>query len=292
MAGLYSDAPGPRFAYDRDGSTATVVNFSLGSVAYELSGADRVALNDETTSVLQNTGVSKDHTIALAVIFPELRDMLGYFVAQFDSGTGALEKSVDTTNGLDGSWVEISSAWVDNGPFDKEEARDAFTAITDAGVKALRFVGLPTGSQHRWQGLHLYGTIPAAQSPDRLRLWDPSADEPLDDNATDGPYFDWGDTPRSSSADNTFRVKNNSSTLTANSVTVAIESLTAAPTDSLESQHTFSTPSNPTFTATKALGNLSPGALSEVITVRRNLTATADLGLWWARITAEAASWA
>ena len=111
----------------------------------------------------------------------------------------------------------------------------------------------------------------------------------LDDNTfEDGTHIDWGDTVRGTSADRTFRVKNNSATLTANSIQLSTTVLTNT-TPSLVNQFEYS--DGGAFAQTLDIGNLAPGAISPLITVRRNTDISATLSVWTARIDIEPTSW-
>ena len=130
--------------------------------------------------------------------------------------------------------------------------------------------------------VHLYGTLAAGESPDRLRIWHPTLDEEVT-----GPYFDWGDRKRSSVTTRDFRIKNNSPSLTAADVEVSIEALTNSNPTLLSPTHQFAKASNPgVFSATQTIDELVPGEVSEVLTVRYSVPTDAVLSLWAARILA------
>jgi hypothetical protein len=137
-----------------------------------------------------------------------------------------------------------------------------------------------------FRNVHLYGEPAPGENPNRLALWHPT----LDQRVTPA-YFDWGNVPRSSSADRLFRVKNVSSTLTASSVRVAMEALTDT-TPSVPGQHSISSDGT-TFLAQVNIGSLSPGAISGPLTLRRVIPSNAVLSLWSFRVFAESTTgWA
>lgn len=298
MAGFYPDVPAPRLAYDRDGTVGFVIDLSTNSVS-QMSAGNLVTLNDESSgSILLINAGNSTMDYAYGLIFPELRNIIG--VRNFHSGFGqtgggSLQYTTNSSNGVDGTWTSIGATGysdVTTG-FSSTVLRTGITAISMLGVKGFRIrrnVG-PNFGANSWYALtlHLYGSISAGQTPDRLRMWHPALDEPLDDNTSaDGAYLDWGDVVRSTTQDRTFRVKNNSSTLTANSINIAASALTdAAPT--LITQYTFS--DGGAFGASVTVTSLSPGAISGVITVRRTTPSNAALSLWTLRITADPGSW-
>lgn len=279
MAGTYPDVPGHRMAYDRDGSAGAIVETSGGVTS--LSGGDMVTINDEASGYVAMSPSTK----SLAIIFPELRDVVGY-AAVYESTDGSAPStvytSVDTTNGYDGTWVN-------RGTFVNTTigaGLRTIQSVTWSGIKAVRFHGAGGnfGGSNRFLAIHVFGTPASGQNPNRLRLWHPTLDQEIT-----GAYFDWGDVPRSTALTKQFRVKNNSSTLTANSVALTREALTdTSPTN--VSAHEFST-DGVNYAGTVNIGNLAPGAISSVLTMRRTTPSTAVLSLWWARIVASASSW-
>lgn len=290
MAGNYPDVPGNRWAYDRDGTKVVVLDPLQASVVYEMTTADMERLNSEDPSEIGYLSSSFNTAVLVAVIFPELRDIVGYYAnyyADWSTGTpggvAALRTSVDTTNGIDGTWVTEDPAWTDGVP--SQVGMRTIESISLTGKKAILFAtgGGSGAGRNGIRKIHLFGTVPLTESPDRLVLWHPTLDQPV------GPaYFDWGNVPRGSTADRTFRVKNNSASLQANDITVTMEALTdTSPT--VVGQHTFSE-DGLSFGAILNIGNLAPGAISNVLTVRRITPSNATLSLWWTRIVAEAAS--
>jgi hypothetical protein len=132
--------------------------------------------------------------------------------------------------------------------------------------------------------VHIYGNPSSGQNPNRLAIWHPTSDAHIS-----GAYYDWGDTPRSSSADRTCRVKNMSATLKAEAITVAFDILTDT-TPSVPAQFLVSE-DGLTFTATADIGDLPAGGISPILTVRRNTPTNAALSVWEPRIIAQASDW-
>ena len=163
--------------------------------------------------------------------------------------------------------------------------------INISGVKALKINASRGGGSGAAALLnfHIYGGIALGQNDDRLRMWHPTLDQPLDTNdSTSGSHLDWGDVVRGTSADKTFRIKNQSSTLTANSIAISTEVLTNTSPD-IASQITYS--SGGAFSTSINIGNLAARGISPLITVRKITLSNATLSLWWLRTLAEATSW-
>lgn len=284
MAGNYPDAPSWRMAYDRDGTQGYTIN-SANSIV-QLTGAELANLNNEGDDYVAVAGTST--TATLLFVFPELRDLDGYFIRNNPSAFGApaltVQTSVDTTNGIDGTWTTIGTPAGINATV-KTAYRTGITSSTALAIRAVRFVG-STGAVSNFQpnAVHLYGEPAPGENPNRLALWHPT----LDQRVTPA-FFDWGNVPRNSSADRTFRVKNLSAVQTANSVRVAMEALTDT-TPSVPGQHSISSDGS-SFLAQVNIGALSPGAISGVLTLRRVIPSNAALSLWSFRIFAESTTW-
>lgn len=288
MAGFYPDVPAPRMAYDRDGTVG--FKYVAGAVTpTQLTGGEMAQINNET----ENTWWAQD-TVPdwyYGLIFPQLRDITGYFnCAYFNTGTNpiVMYTSADTTNGIDGTWTNRGNLSQQSG---LANYRTAISAVSWLGIKGIRLhFDFQGGSGVRTiKKLHLFGSLTAGETPDRLRLWHPTLDEPLDDaNSSDGAYLDWGDVVRGTNQDRSFRIKNNSATLTANSIDLSPQVLSdTAPT--VVSQHTLS--DGGAFAGSINIGNLAPGNISSVITLRRTIASNAALSLWTGRININPGSW-
>lgn len=282
MAGNYPDAPSWRMAYDRDGTQVFSINSS--NTITQLTSGTINTLNDDSDSQFQ--AASTNSNVSLVFIFPELRDLDG-FLNMGSGGPNSMTISVsaDTTNGLDGVWTTISTAGIIGGAV-KPAYRTSIVSTTALAIKAVKVRGT-TNASGQWHvsAIHLYGEPVPGANPNRLELWHPTLDEKLTP-----AFFDWGDVPRSSSADRTFRVKNLSGSMTAGATRVAMESLTDT-TPSVVAQHTLSHGGG-SFLAQVNIGDLAPGAISGPVTLRRITPSNAVLSLWSFRVFAESTAWA
>jgi hypothetical protein len=277
MAGNYVDYPSYRMPYDRDGTQ--VYKITSSNVITAVSAANILIMNNENSDSYAPGGYSNLDKIAF--IFPELRDLDGYFI--IGPSTIQAATSADTTNGVDGTWTNLGASTSPTVGVIPGFRTSINTSAAAAGIKAIRFAF--TGYEDI-NGLHLFGKITAGQNPNRLILWHPTLDQ-----RAGAAYFDWGDVRRSAAAtDRTFRVKNNSSTLTANGVSVSFDVLSDASPTLLAGQHSLSLDGT-TFTNTVTIGALAPGAISGTVTVRRTMSATAALSLWALRVVSSATSW-
>ena len=287
MAGSYVDVPGPRLAYDRDGSSGFYIN--TNGVISSMTTTDLQNINNENGAATDtNTGAV--HNSYHGIIFSEKHDLVGLYYAGEIANGGVqraclFQTSPDTTNGQDGTWTNLTT--ITRRSVVMPEPRTQITAVSASGVRGIR--GRASVWEHAndgyfyWRAVHVYGTPSTGQAPNRLRFYHPTTASEVP-----GAYFDWGDTPRNAVVTKTFRV-HNPSTLTAQDVTLTTEALTDT-TPTTTSQHEFSIGGGAYATALN-IGNLAPGATSAVVTVRRSVPSNATLGLWWARIVASAAAY-
>lgn len=293
MAGTYADVPGQRMAWDRDGTAG----FNLqGGVVGSLSASENQGLNDENDATMQYKGQgggtqgNNRNDGYLGVVFPEARDIQGYFIAASVNGDGGnsalgLETSTDTTNGLDGTWTNRSSSCTYSGatsPYYRSNIISTGFGLPWSAIKGVRIYYPATTAAREWYiyTFHLFGS-PTTTPTNDLALWHPTSNAEVT-----GAYFDWGDTPRGTTATRTFRVKNRHATLTATGISVSFEALTPG-SPSIVAAHDLST-DNATFGATISPADLAAGAISPVLYIRRTLPAGAQLGVWAGRIVAVA----
>lgn len=273
MAGSYPDAPSRRMAWDADGSVGIARNAAFQST--ELTGSETAELNDEdnTASTYAVAGGGSPHYVI--VIFPELREIDGVFAAAV-AGIGAFEASDDTTNGIDGTWDTVTA----NMP-DEETVftryRVGIVSAAETARRGLRVVG----NQALLQALHIYGTISPGETPDRL-LW-------LDE-ATGLEFTaprDYGDRPRGSSLDYELRLRNNSATLTANTIQYTAEDLFLGSA----AWYTWTLPAGSTFQSVRSIASLAPATTTGLIVLRQIIPGTTVPQHYAARARAAVSSW-
>lgn len=285
MAGFYADYPNNRIAYHLDGTQ--VYLSSNGGTPVAASGATITALNDEANTRCLDQ--ERDQVHRLYFLFPEKRDITAYFYHLAVGGDPIdnfyVRTSVDTTNGIDGTWVTTGATGrTVGGPNDSY--RTGITAMSSgSGIVGIEFfVDADFSDAPHLGTIHLFGKTTAGENPNRLELWHPTLDQRLGAAA-----LDWGNAKRSTTDTRTFRVKNHSATLTANSIVVSLA-------DSTDSSPSFTDAHDLSFggggyAATQNIGNLAPGAISGVVTVRRTFSSTQPLSVWAAIVQAAAGSW-
>lgn len=273
MAGNYPDVPSWRMAYDRDGTQMFYTNATNGTLT-QASNAQLQALNNEAPA----SGINlSGGNWMLAFIFPELRDLDGYYFSlnnPYGINAFSAQVSVNTTNGYDGTWTTYG------GPYDtapsKQKMRTAIQSATTLGIRAVRFFLTPATTGAYQSTIHLFGEPAPGENLKRLEVWHPTLNERVPP-----AYFDWGNVARGSTEDRQFRIKNMHGSLTARSIRVAMEALTDT-TPSVPGQFTLS--QGGTFAAQQNIGDLAPGATSDLLTIRRITPTNATLSLWWHRI--------
>lgn len=291
MAGNYPDVPAPRIAYDRDGTVG--LWFIDNVLQQELTALELANLNDESSGNVFSDGRSGTQIHYVVFLFTHMRDIAGVFFGAYESGgspnTITLERSSNSTTGVDGAWVSAGS----QGMSSSGTAIDMRAGITGYNLTGVRAIRIRFAANHNdfiaVRNVHIFGATSTGALSDRLQMWHPTLNEPLDDlTSSDGSYLDWGDVARGTSQDRTFRIKNSSGSLTANSVSLTVEVPTET-TPSVATQHTLS--NGGAFSSSVNLGNLSPNQISSVITLRKITVTNATLSLWTGRINVEAGSW-
>ena len=272
----YPPAFGRRMAWDVDGTVALWVPDN--GVAVDLSPTEMVEINSEDGNY--SSVMSPSATLGYLVhIFPELRDIDGYFAVARDT-FASLEGSVDTTNGVDGTWINITSSLTDQLLTVRPNYRSAVNSVSATAVKGIRArKGGGGGQSNRLWAIHIYGKISSGQTPDRLLFLDPDAAD-----AVFTRVLDFGDVPRGQTQSRNFKLRNNSGSLTVNTISITAEDIYLNAGD----WYTFSE-DNINFFATLAIGNLGPGA-DKLIYMRQVVPGAETLGLQTGRIRVSHAS--
>jgi len=268
-------------AYDTDGSivTLTADNEPTGL----MSAANVTNLSNESGGNINTAPINDNQLGWIGFLFPELREFDGMFVAREtggDGGYGAVESSVDTTNTIDGTWIEQTANIVDGTIVTPAYRTVVSFAVSSVRAVRLRKSSITGGDDEFIQCVHLYGEISAAQTPDRL-VWIDN-----DDDLEFSLPQDYGDVPRGSASLHTVYLHNNSASLAANSVQVTAEALVGAS----GGWYTFDDGTG--FSATKALASsISNGANSPNIIIKRVIPDDEVTGLHAARAFVSVGSW-
>ncbi len=266
-------------AWDDDGTVGLWKRDNFA--ATDLNDSQRAALNDESGN---NIAITTNGALGyVEQIFPELREFDGYFIVRTSGGDGGfstLDSSADTTNGIDGTWTQ-RTADVADGTSTDPEYRTSITSHAIPGVKGLRVYKNATGGgqDHQMQTIHIYGVISAGETPDRILFLDT---EDSDQEFT--KVLNFGDKARGQTTTRTFKIKNNSSTKTINTIQITAEDLYLNAGD----WYTFGD-DGVAYQATHAVGNLGPGS-TELVYLKQVIPGGETLGLQAGRIKVSHAS--
>lgn len=312
MAGLYADVPDRRMPYDRDGSTGFKLHTNNGALS-AMTTAELAEMNDEddgATTISFEAGGNGNFYWA-GIIFPELRDLTGFWLwgsargwydgTVHNSTTLYIDTSTDTTNGSDGTWTrqvsggygyvvadvacqftEDSTTQLPIRPTYRTDWRTGLTTpdygLPYNGIKAVRFYGGPwDAGPFAISCLHLYG-----DTTEVCRITHPTSDVEVG-----AAWFDFGEVAQGETYVQTFRVKNTDATRTATSIAIGTDVATDASTP-IGGQLEYS--DGGAYATSINIGNLGPGVISGVITLRFTVASAADLGVWAARVVANPAS--
>jgi hypothetical protein len=281
MAGTYPDIPSPRIAYDRDGTLVYTQSSDINAPTLQ-NQATMNAMNDEANS---GTFSLVGPAGSFSFVFPQNYTITHIYLSASRSPWLNVQKSSDTTNLVDGTWTQIAASIAADSSTTGYRNSIVAIATPPTDVKALRIHSTnSSGFSATLNTCQLYG-YPTATS-DRLEFWHPTLDQSL--NLTPA-YLDWGDIARSSSNSRDVRIKNISSGLTANTITAGVEALQDG-SPAVVGMYTFSYAGG-AFGATASIPSLAPGAISGLLTVKLDLTATAPVSIWSQRLYANATTW-
>lgn len=284
---FYTPAPAHRMLWDVDGTRMRKYGPSAWS---EYGFVEIEALNDEdgATTVTDTVATATSYV----VYFPEKRDLAAIFLSLSLATPGnevyvEVQTSTNTTNGVNGTWVTrvasspVSASQWGTSPTNYRSPKK----VAAFGIRAVRLVMSAAVPASGWilNSLHLYGVPSAGANPDRLEVWHPTLDERVSPT-----YFDWGKSPRGSSADRTFRVKNLSPSRRASAIMVYCDALTDT-YPSVAYQHYVAMGS--VFANSLTIASLEPGRISPVITLRRITPSDATMGVWSPRLRVVNGGW-
>lgn len=285
MAGFYADVPGNRFAIDQDGTYIALKHNGTGVITDISSNAN--IFNDEDNDYYE-FGSYAEASTDLIIHFPEARNLNGYFL-NFDRNNpnaGQSYYSTDTTDGQDGTWTSMANPFVYYyGSNILPNYRTQIQPLNLSGVKGLRFNFIPHNSGYnqylitRLYAIHVYGQIQPGANDNRLAFWDQALGQ-----EAGGAMFDFGDVSQGGTQTKTFRLKNLSSTQTANNISLTSVDVSTGMQISFSSDGT-------NFSSTLNIGNLSPGTVSSALYCRTTVPINEPIRVEAAHMSATAATW-
>ena len=286
-----------RVPYDSDGTTVgyrsdegngmnMATFFGLG-VQYWMSGTNLTAFNGEGAGFFIGKVYVHYPTYGAWFFFPELRNITKVAVCYPTSWGGMatpsefkIQGSADSTNGVDGTWVDATFTRPTTNLFDMDAWRDnVFNVTFPYPIKVLRH-GARVGAWSETCGckaIHLYGRKATGETLDDLLFCDATTGDEL------LAVKDFGDTPEASDYDYSFKVKNASVDKVANTITIQsndpslLLSWTQDPAD---------------FTDILNVASIAAGSMTPTIYVKLTIgLPMQNLGPKASRIRASAVSW-
>lgn len=296
MAGTYTDVPSRRFAYDDDGTVAfwcTGVGADAGSFDSEVTAGELATLNNQDTDAV---GLSNSSAYGIWFLFPELREVDGVFVAA-NTGTGfgpdvgmIATADATATNPFGPAWTQSVAAGSTPNitAIPRDNYRTQIVSMAETSERGLAAIRGDTGSSRRFLQLHIYGTISPGETPDRILFIDEATGLEFT-----GP-IDYGDIPRGGSEDYELRLRNNSTTLQANTIQYTAESLGVDGGGGYGGGHgwfTATLPAGSTFSGTNQIASLAASTSTGIITLRRITPGGEEPRLFAPRETVQVDSW-
>jgi len=312
--GFYTDPPSRRMGFDQDGTVVLYVNQN-GADIYELDVTEKQALNDETGETLfladdrGDIGVSDIYDIVF--MFPEKRSVSQIWTVvrrhgapqQNPEGIG-IYWSDDSTNGVDGTWVQSASAFetwsseTANGgnPYTAAapEYRENLENVSIDSAKCVKFRFRCTGKgwfgDNRFYAFHLYGLKTPGETPHRIDFVNAAGSEFSQD-------FDFGDQPRGTeriwNPEDGFNLaqplflRNRSPEKVAYNVVLSMQAFTK----DMHTRLRLSADNGVSWSTTLEFTEIQPLDKTGVIWVRHEVEDDADLGLYAARLKIDVGSW-
>lgn len=281
MAGAYNDAPSRRMAYDADGTVVVLVR-NAGATTL-VSAGDVSNMNNENGLSFYQVNDESGEQFFPTWLFPESRELDGHYLGFTASAGWTFEESAssgDTTNGTDGTWTTIDSPAVREASTASDHYRDNIKSLAIPTEIGFRFAFSDDGNDNaKLRRIHLYGIISPSETPDRILFLDT-----LNADAVFTKVLDFGDLPRGQTQTRTFKIKNNSSSLTINTIQITAEDLYLNAGDWYEFGD-----DGIAFQATFAAGNLGQGD-TKLIYLKQVIPGAETLGVQVGRIKVSHAS--
>lgn len=288
MSGNYPSPTARRINYDLDGTRLFYKNANVAVPVLTEDNSLMANMNNESTGTtpvitLQwNSVTNPGHAPFILFKFPNPVNITG--IKGWQGGVVTVAASSDTTNGVDGTWTAGTGYTPATAGYQKEWSRaGTITPQAFVGVRWLRLSMAMGSTGARTVGKVLIYGGPAAAS-DSLEFWHPTLDEiiPVD-------QFEFGDRPRGTGATRDFRIKNLSTILKAVDISITRSIITDG-SPSVPGFHTFSL-DGVTWLGSLDIGDLDPGAISPVITLKQDVPTNAVLWLWQMVVTATPNTW-
>lgn len=339
--------PGLRLAYDTDGTIGLFhPDASVGGGVQEISPDALAAMNSTygagaeftlaqaSTDYYRGLRIRSDvsdaaeASVFYALLFPVPHRLRGIFITTYPADWYRIETSVDTTNGLDGTWTlldeyvlgtnvplieGLTSVNLLTGARGTQTAispKDYYRLLQHDNTDGVGIMPLAGVAARNVSGVRIYpyrdrknpssgNSLPLHSM--HLHLYGEPDTEAQgsdylqgwradSDMRLGGATLNFGDVPLSSSSDKQFRIKNQSASHTANNVVISASDLMFYPIPSPAAQFVFSL-DGMTWTSSVTVSAIGPGTVSSVIYVRRVTPANAALTTWSPKLNFVVGGW-
>ncbi|AHM55902.1 hypothetical protein EAL2_c06000 [Peptoclostridium acidaminophilum DSM 3953] len=221
----YPVIPSRRIPYDIDGTevghrrTGISNSFSAG-VATWATSAQKIQLQNQLNIApfIQSYGYGNRDSDAFWFFFPELREITHIAFVHFDidSPSITLQGSANSTNGIDGTWE--TPVWSPLVSTRADAWRNDILPLSFSGPIKIFRINLYDGSGdvNVLNSIHLYGFKYSGETPDDILFVDAGTVAELT------ALTDWGDRPEGTTQFRQVKVKNASSSKTANNINLQL----------------------------------------------------------------------
>lgn len=265
---MYAEVAEHRMPYDIDGtevgfryqSGASLSTLFGNGVSSWLNSQSKQNLNREDRA--QTWGAYDNYpALGFWFFFPELREVnkigIQYPANAISVPTEKLiQGSVDTTNGMDGTW-ETAVYSFPTPSADLDNWRDGIFTVSFSGpIKAFRF-GIrehTAAKEIKVCGIHIYGRKFAGEQPDDIVFCDTSGNELTS-------LIDWSDRPEGTTQIKAVKVKNTSTNKIANNINLQLN----------HSDFTMSWSPDGPWQSVLDIASIGPNSVSSTVYIRNAL---------------------
>ena len=268
----YPTLPGRRFEYDVGGGSVYYGN-DINGITTALTTEQMAQLNGigNTSIVISKEVYNTEAVRTLWVFLPERYVIAGLgmihrvYTTGGASGSIAVAGSADSTNGLDGTWINatLPNGAIPANMIDDDVWRDSIQPCTfSEAIKVLRLryyapYDNVDYSRISIYALHIYGVKAAGEVPDDILF--------LDDDASGDPEFirdlDFGDRPEGTTVTRRIKLLNSSTTKIANNLTLSL----------IDVDFMFSMDEGATWVTGATITSLAPQGISGSILIKNTI---------------------
>ncbi len=268
----YPTLPGRRFEYDVGGGSVYYGN-DTNEITTALTTEQMTQLNgiENSSIVISKDNYNTEAVRTVWVFLPEKYVIAGLgmihrvYTTGGYTGTITVAGSADSTNGLDGTWINatLPNGAIPSNLTDDDVWRDSIQPCTfSEAIKVLRLRYVSPYDNADYSriyiyALHVYGVKAVGEVPDDILF--------LDDDASGDPEFirdlDFGDRPEGTTVTHRIKLRNSSTTKIANNLTLSL----------IDVDFTFSMDEGATWVTGATITSLAPQGTSNSILIKNTI---------------------